>query len=240
MKHEDRAIRRARTIMTEREWMNCINPELMLTYVRGKASNRKLRLLACACCRCVWHLIPEGACRKAVEVGERYADGLATEAELHAVARAAIRFYGNFTVLSSEGHASAEACAAAVAIVDNARSMEEAATHAFAAVAYAAEIHSKKSSYRPDHPDQVALIRDLFGNPFRPMPHSAPWLAENNSAIVNLAQTIYTERNFARMPSLSNALESSGCTNLEILAHCQGPGPHVHGCWVLDLLLGKS
>ena len=51
---------------------------------------------------------------------------------------------------------------------------------------------------------------------------------------------MYESRNFARMPTLADALEEAGCTNADILAHCRQPGEHVRGCWVLDLLLGKG
>ena len=58
--------------------------------------------------------------------------------------------------------------------------------------------------------------------------------------IPNWARTIYEERHFEEMPMLADALEDAGCTNDDILSHCRGPGPHVRGCWVIDLLLGKE
>ena len=58
--------------------------------------------------------------------------------------------------------------------------------------------------------------------------------------MVKLAQVIYDEHAFDRMPELADALEDAGCTNAEILAHCRQPGPHVRGCWALDLVLGKE
>jgi hypothetical protein len=58
--------------------------------------------------------------------------------------------------------------------------------------------------------------------------------------VVGLAHTIYEGRVFDRMPELGEALEQSSCTNTDILAHCRGPGPHVRGCWVVDLLLFKN
>jgi hypothetical protein len=80
-------------------------------------------------------------------------------------------------------------------------------------------------------------LRDNFGSPFRPTTLDPDWLTP---AVVQLAQTIYDERSFDRMPDLAGALEASGCTNEEILQHCGGPGPHVPGCWVVDLILGKA
>jgi hypothetical protein len=84
---------------------------------------------------------------------------------------------------------------------------------------------------------QCALLRDIFGNPFRPVSVDASWLA---GPVITLADTIYTDRAFDRLPLLADALEEAGCTDADILAHCRGDGPHVRGCWVVDLILGKS
>jgi hypothetical protein len=55
-----------------------------------------------------------------------------------------------------------------------------------------------------------------------------------------LAQAIYDDRAFDRLPILADALEDAGCDNADILNHCRQPGEHVRGCWVVDLLLGKE
>src|ERR1700760_1786645 len=60
--------------MTRAEWLACTEPERMLAFLRGKASDRKLRLFACACCRRIWHLLPDEPTRAVVEAVERYAD----------------------------------------------------------------------------------------------------------------------------------------------------------------------
>ncbi len=66
------------------------------------------------------------------------------------------------------------------------------------------------------------------------------WLAWNDGAIRKIAQTIYDARAFDRLPLLADALEDAGCTDAAVLSHCREPGEHVRGCWVVDLLLGKS
>jgi len=83
----------------------------------------------------------------------------------------------------------------------------------------------------------VALIRDIFGNPFCPVIFDAEW---RTSKAVALAQGMYDARDFSAMPILADALQDAGCENDEVLNHCRAPGPHVRGCWVVDLVLGKE
>jgi len=66
------------------------------------------------------------------------------------------------------------------------------------------------------------------------------WLAWNDGAIPKIAQVIYDNRAFDHLPLLADALEDAGCDDADILSHCRTPGEHVRGCWVVDLLLGKS
>jgi hypothetical protein len=84
---------------------------------------------------------------------------------------------------------------------------------------------------------QAKLLRDIFGNPFCPVAFSPSW---RTSAALGLAGSMYEFRDFAAMPVLADALEEAGCDSADVLAHCRGPGPHVRGCWVVDLVLGKS
>src|SRR5262249_13003468 len=88
--------------------------------------------------------------------------------------------------------------------------------------------------------DQVVLLREIGGNPFRRKRVPSAVLAWNEGLVPRLASEIYEERLFARMPILGDALEDAGCTDAEILGHCHDLGPHVRGCWVLDLILGKE
>ena len=86
------------------------------------------------------------------------------------------------------------------------------------------------------------LLRDIFGNPFRPsLPPPPAVLAWNDSTVPRIAAGIYEERAFDRMPILADALLDAGCENEEILQHCrQQKGVHTRGCWVIDLHLGKE
>src|SRR5205085_12433942 len=87
---------------------------------------------------------------------------------------------------------------------------------------------------REEQLKQAALLRDIVGNPFRPVALDPAW---RTAAVVGLAEAIYAGRAFDRLPILADALEDAGCDNPDVLAHCRGPGPHVRGCWVVDLIL---
>ncbi|HJZ57801.1 MAG TPA: hypothetical protein VKE74_22770, partial [Gemmataceae bacterium] len=64
--------------------------------------------------------------------------------------------------------------------------------------------------------------------------------AWRTDVVHRLAATMYESRDFAAMPTLADALEDAGCGDPDVLAHCRGFGPHVRGCWVVDLVLGKE
>jgi hypothetical protein len=84
---------------------------------------------------------------------------------------------------------------------------------------------------------QANLLRDIFGDPFRPVAFDPAWRSE---AAVALARAAYEAGNFTLLPILADALEEAGCDHPDVLAHCRGPGPHVRGCWVVDGVLGKG
>jgi hypothetical protein len=85
----------------------------------------------------------------------------------------------------------------------------------------------------------TAYCLDIFGpNPFRPVAFDPSW---RTSTTVGLARTMYESRDFGAMPVLADALEEAGCDSPDVLGHCRDPnGGHVRGCWVVDLVLGKS
>lgn len=84
---------------------------------------------------------------------------------------------------------------------------------------------------------QASFLRDIFGNPFRSVAIDPSWLTPK---VCQLAKAIYERRDFHQMPGLADTLEKAGCTDTGILDHCRQPGPHVRGCWVVDLILGKE
>lgn len=100
--------------------------------------------------------------------------------------------------------------------------------------------HLIKATRRLTLHKQARLLRDIFGNPFRPVAVESSWLAWNDGTVVKMAQGIYDDGAFDRLPVLADALEDAGCHNTDIHDHCRRPGQHVRGCWVVDLLLGKG
>jgi hypothetical protein len=141
--------------MTEAEWLACDDPGPMLDFLRGRPSERKLRLFACACCRRVWYLLRDKRSRRAVEVAEGYADGQATTEERAAARRAAAQLTLRFTTAAAWYPAAAAYAA------------EYRAWWAAEGAAEAVSRHAEPKSVGPEHKAQAALLRCIFGNPFR-------------------------------------------------------------------------
>lgn len=207
--------------MTEEEWLTCNGMTDALAVLRSMLSaavftDRKTRLLTCGCARLKWGLLTELSSQKAVDAAERYADGslgLSQMLKRHRTARdAAYR--------SPAYQASEEAKAVAHAAAECAR------THVNL-------FHARQAA---GEALGCTLTRDVFGNPFRPVTLLPAW---RTSTVVALAWSIYDEWAFDRMPILADALEEAGCEDQQILVHCRGTEPHVRGCWVVDLLVGK-
>jgi hypothetical protein len=236
--------------MTETEWLGCTEPTPMLEFLGDRASSRKLQLFAVACCRHIWPLITEAHCREAVEIAERFADGLVTaEAQeaAHAAAERVRQEVEDTEAPLFSGVAYATAYAASYTIHDKGTvwlacraTVNAACAAGHALSSQGASENEVVAATHAEFAVQTALVRDLFGNPFRPIALDPSWLSWNDGTIVKLAQAIYDERAFDRLLILADALEESGCSDQDILAHCREPGRHVRGCWVVDWLLGKE
>src|SRR5262249_5536699 len=85
--------------------------------------------------------------------------------------------------------------------------------------------------------ERVAYLRDIFGNPFRPVAFSPAWRTEN---AVALARRMYESREVGAMRLLADVLQEVGCNNEEVLQHCRAAGPHGRGCWVVDMIVGRE
>jgi hypothetical protein len=212
--------------VTEEEWLASNDPYPMLHPCRKviRYCPRKGHLFAVACCRRIWHLFTDPRSRAAVETTERFIEGEVDRAELAVAAHdesfrrrgkvaASTEWAAQFTASENAWHAASRA----------------------SNFAYVAAGDGLQPG--PEHTAQAHLLRDIFGNPFRPVTADPSWLTPTVTA---LAAAIYADRAFDRLPILADALEEAGCDHPDVLAHCRGPGPHVRGCWVVDLLLGKT
>jgi hypothetical protein len=233
--------------VNETEWLECTESEKMLELLRSKASDRKLRLFVCACCRRVWHQLFDKQSRRAVEVAERLADGQADPAEV-AAARTEMEELIRRREQEWPEEASFSEAALLYGHVDRLpRMLAQSALEEGVTTQWTGLAADFRAAGPADHRPLVAFLHDIFGNPFRPVTIAPAVLAWNDAAVVRLAQAAYDERHLpagtldnGRLAILADALEEAGCTDADILGHLRGPGPHVRGCWPLDLCLGKT
>jgi hypothetical protein len=255
--------------MTEQQWLTEESAYVMLQHLhqhhnvaRMPGGQRRLRLFRCACCRSAWELFTDERCRLAVEVAERHADGTATRAEL-AAARAAAGEVDRAT--ERQMHEAAQLHAHGSAPWRDAFLSHSIATAAYWTAmtqfnvrmghivtmyvqsARAAQVHEGPASPQAaavrsaEERLQADLLRDIFGNPFRqPAAPEPAILAWNHRTVIRIAQEIYEDRAFDRLPVLADALLEAGCVDEELLAHCRSGRPHARGCWAVDLLTARQ
>lgn len=248
--------------MTETEWFTCPDPEEMIFFLRGCISDRKLRLFAVACCRRIWHLMTDQRSQKVVEVTERHIDGLASEEEWQAASRAAREAWSDSSRLvvpflyghaeaferTPEEQASAYVLHAATSAAweisyggINARPGYWSQAMALGTAREAARALNEDYPRSPERCPQCDLLRDIAGNPFQePTIVESAVIDWNDGIVRRLAESIYSDGAFDRLPILADALEEAGCMDADILNHCCHPGEHARGCWVVDLILGKQ
>ena len=230
--------------MTEHEWLTCANPWDMINFAREAGGTRKLRLFACACCRQVLNPFAPPLAERAVAAAEAFADGdIRAEvlAGVRAVVAEAAIVANREDGQNGTGYLSylLGSCLSACYPGDPAEVAQDAA-HATARAAADTPWPATGELHR-GCPDELAaqaeLMRDLFGNPFQSLELRLEWLTDT---VLALARGIYADRAFDRMPIMADALQDAGCDDDEILNHCREPREHARGCWVVDLLLGKS
>jgi hypothetical protein len=207
--------------ITEADWLVCIEPERMLGRLQSMGcleSNRKVCLLVCACSQRVWAWLDDGD-RRNLDAIAAYADDLIPDEPVDAprITRAA-------------------SCVPDLCVP---------LTH-FRALAEWGKARGNKQVNRAtigrdEAAGQVALLRDIFGNPFRPSAELPPTVLNwNEKTVPRIADGIYNERAFGRLPILADALIDAGCEDEALIAHCRQPVAHVRGCWAIDLILGKQ
>jgi hypothetical protein len=225
--------------VTEAEWLACEDPQVMLPSLPEGSTERKLRLFAVACCRNVWAFLTDESSRDAVEFAERQADEVVSEEDRKRVRDAAYHAHWLArTYPGDSGTRNVRTCATGAALLAIAQTHRAAMAAAESARALAHESGDIFATvFAQASRAQAILLREILGNPFRPLVFDPAW---RTSDVLALATGIYDEKAFDRMPILADALQDAGCANDDILAHCRGEGPHVRGCWVADLVLEKG
>jgi hypothetical protein len=236
--------------MTEAEWLACTDPVPMLEFLHGKASARKLRLFALACFRPYrFMLVPETL--EALEVADRLAEGTISPCERKRARERAFHAGWNPDASLRHRRGPAKYCVTS--------SLSRDAYDAASRVAHAARhigVLSKKdwpadalektewglrvvdwsAGEREQESLQTELLREIFGNSFRPISLDPSQL---KTGVVTLARSIYEDQAFDRIPELVESLRPEVAA-IEVTAHLTEPVPHIRGCWALDLILGKA
>jgi hypothetical protein len=220
--------------MTEEQWLSEAVSEKLLNHVKGKLSERKLRLYAVACCR---RVVDDGPGRAALEAAERFADDALPKKALTAAKKA---YRGSVLSMSYVCSVAGRSCWGAVRFA--ARFAVEHVAHGpiWAAAAISDRLDVCEQLRASEKRVQADLMRDVAGNLFRPVALDPAWLTWRDATIVKLAQTIYADRAFERLGILADALEEAGCHDAVLLGHCRGNGLHAKGCWAVDALVGKG
>ncbi|MFO0802381.1 MAG: hypothetical protein U0791_04565 [Gemmataceae bacterium] len=208
--------------MTESEWL-LATPPLMMHHIKQvcPASIRTLRLLAVAWTRYLETLSDYADSKHVSHLGEEVVEGRQSLDDLWEDSVRGWGFEGDWSI--------ANCVLAANDGLDN----------AIRTSMHLSEDRGQKAGLDVSERPVVArlLIQCVLGNPFRSVEFSPDWLT---STVVTIARTMYDSRYYSPMLLLADALQDAGCENEDILNHCRSGGPHVRGCWVVDLILGKE
>ncbi|AMV27216.1 hypothetical protein VT84_22635 [Gemmata sp. SH-PL17] len=225
--------------MNELEWLACEIPEMLVREYRVAPSARKQQLLAIACCRRISHrLTPWPIAARALDVAERFAEGTASAEEMTAELPAfleernrAVRNLGRANPL--------EPLRCLFSSLEPSRYLfPELVGGEFSGAPKSVRRVVAKKERREEFRAQSALLRDIFGSPFRSIVFAPEWRTDT---VVLLSRGMYESRDFSAMPILADALQEAGCDNEDVLNHCRDVAQvHVRGCWVLDHILGKQ
>jgi hypothetical protein len=245
--------------MTEEEWLECDDLRDLLDFAKttSRSSRRTLTLLAVAGCRRLADLLPDLVCVETLDAAEAFADRAITAAQLKKVRDRLAPHCGGYEqtvkVLPAEtanalrhlldsdqkeliGAIGLSSQILGLRAVHVAGKMPDTLPYeAIPQFWYEPEFEEVKNAARGE---DRKFLRDIFGNPFRKVKLNKKWLTDT---AVTLSRQMYDAREFSAMPILADALQDAGCDNDDILAHCRDTSlTHVRGCWVVDLVLGKS
>jgi hypothetical protein len=230
------------TKWTEKKWKLCIEPQWMLWFLGEAATARKVRLFICACCRRAWHLVKDKRLKALLPLLEDLADGKLTDREREQAREVAdsVRYPKPTNAQQCLGIEFRDAMGKKYYVGAGFGEYSAGLFGEFAACAfgYAAKDSAFGKAKKAERKMQATLVREIFGNPFRRVKFNPAW---RTTDVKLLAQGIYEEHAFDRMPILADALQDAGCASEDILNHLRDPqAAHVRGCWALDLVLGKE
>jgi len=232
--------------MTAEEWESSTSLEELLAVCGLVEGDRRLRLFNAACARRVAPEMPDGSARRLVDLAEQRADGLLADRDwLMAVVETLDPYMGNEAARDGAGGATFGVLmhlhqTDTKSIIRLTESVIEARAYLAYTGGYPVDIGPEawvRQAVQGETTTLCHMFRCVCGNPFRPVSVDPALLT---STVVSLAKGIYDEKAFDRMPVLADALQDAGCENVEILEHCRGNGPHVKGCFVVDLLTGRA
>jgi hypothetical protein len=233
--------------MTEAEWSRTRDISEMIGFVRDKydcsrggAGHRTLRFLMAAACRRSETLLDDPEYLALIEAVERVARGKLSPATL-------ARYRTNCPPLRVVDYVAENERRQAASEEFNAEYLAKRAvwlsgcrelTDLVSCLDHAARAVSGHVRTHEEVRVQCELLRDIFGNPFRPVTLDPAW---RTSTVVALAEGIYADRAFDRLPILADALQDAGCDHPDLLGHCRDPQlSHVRGCWAVDMVLAKT
>ena len=226
--------------MNEAEWLACEEPWVVLRCVHARttaserAKNRRAILFAAAYCARLQPVIHFRIAGEVVRWLEATADEQPTARDRFSIANAIERAC---RLSRDEREKSALHALEAARTGTRVSNFYDAVVQVsqMAARALASDNSDRKAA---EDRLQNVLIRDIFGNPFRPVSFNPTWRTDT---AVSLARGMYDSRDFSAMPILADALQDAGCEDEQVLNHCRDANqPHVRGCWVCDLVLGKE
>lgn len=226
--------------MPESEWRKAIDPRPMLEFLCSEnlISDRKQRLFDCACARRAQQYMENSAAIALFDLAERYADSHVALEELLAARAAVLTASDGMEELRPRLTQSACAVKAAVSSAWEFRSGVDPPRYAAFAVGLAGLNIANREDRRilkqrlaAERKEQALLLRDIV-NPFKPR------IDCDGPEPYRVAAAIYQAGDFTKLPALGEALQRSKVDDPKMLAHCWLPGPHVRGCWVVDLVLG--
>jgi hypothetical protein len=241
--------------VTEAEWWAATDRDQVVNWLffDARGTERKFRLYMVACCAPILPLLDDPAYSRCLTVTERCADGRATPEKWLAVSEEGRRKYESAVKIGGSGiidvvNVARLTCLEIGYEAELHRDRETYLTEDSAPIplwiSWRVDAANGPRLQRPDWPApiptesarQIRLLHEIFGPlPFRDVVIAPEWLTSDVAA---LAWCTYDEKAFDRLPILADALQDAGCDNDEILTHLRSDGPHVRGCWVLDLILG--